>query len=78
MKELGHLLCFTDHIMPNQRAAEAILAGVGIAAVDQLAVKEEDIARFHEHRYGIHPCWNWDGCIGETLGRVGLGCTKQW
>ena len=67
------LLCLARDVVTDERAAEAIAAGVGVAPVNEAAVEEEHIARLHDHRLHALALGDRNGDIGKALLRIGLG-----
>src|SRR5215211_7447028 len=49
LEELGHFLGFGNDVVPNQRAPKAIPAVVGIASMNQIAIKKKHIPWLHDH-----------------------------
>jgi beta-phosphoglucomutase-like phosphatase (HAD superfamily) len=43
------------HVVPDERTAEAVRAAVGLRAVHQAAVEEQDVAGRHVDRHGVSP-----------------------
>jgi hypothetical protein len=67
---LRHLFGFTDDVVANQRATKAVAAGVGEAAVDELAIEEKDVPGLHHNRLNAHPLGDGHGDIREALGSI--------
>ena len=77
MVELRHLFGLAHNVMTDEGAAEAVLAGVGKAAMHELAVEEEDIARLHQYRFRLHPLRDGHSHVCKTLTGVGLHRTQD-
>ena len=72
MIKLAHFFGFGHDIVADKRAPEAVSGAIGIAAVDDLTVKKEDIAGIHNDRYRLHPLRQRHHPIGKALGRIGF------
>ena len=77
MIPLGDGFGFTDDVMPDQGAAEAIGAAVGIAAVHQLSVEEEHIARLHDQRHRLVSSGQLDRVTGETYRGIRIDAAQD-